>query len=275
MRMMRNIWQRLRLAVLAGLTLLLLQPAHATDLPECGLRAGGEARVVEIVDGDTVELDDGSQVRLVGTQAPKLPLGRRGFESWPLAPEARAALSELTLGKTVELRYGGLRKDRHGRRLAHLTVTGDDDLWVQGEMVARGLARTYSFSDNRSCVRALQALETEARADRRGIWRLGYYAIRDAGDPGALLRLLNTFQLVEGKVLGTADVRGRVFLNFGSNHRNDFTAVIAPGDARRFRGGPIDLLALEGRRVRIRGWLESHNGPSIDVTHPEQIELVE
>ena len=32
---------------------------------------------------------------------------------------------------------------------------------------------------------------------------------------------------------------------------------------------------MEGKRIRVRGWLRSYNGPVIDVTHPEQIELLD
>ncbi len=243
------------------------------QIPDCDLKTGGTAKVRSIVDGDTLVLDDGSQVRLVGTQAPKLPLSRKGFRIWPLAPEAKAALSELTLGKTVLLRYGGLRTDRHGRRLAHLFV-GDKKIWVQGEMVARGLARTYSFFDNRICVRQLQAREAVARGNRLGIWKLDYYDLRVSSETKQLLKLVNSFQLVEGRVTDVAKVRGRVFLNFGQNFRNDFTAVIAPRDVKRFAGGSIDLLSLKGATIRVRGWVESFNGPAIDVTHPEQIEIL-
>lgn len=258
--------------VLVNAILALAAQAQA-QVPGCDLVAGGTAIVSSIVDGDTVILDDGSQVRLVGTQAPKLPLGRKGFAVWPLAPEARAALVELTLGKEVELRYGGLRTDRYGRKLAHLFV-GDDRLWVQGEMVARGLARTYSFFDNRSCVRELQIREAGARREKRGIWRLDDYGLAQASETGRLLSLVNSFQLVEGRIVDVARVRGRIFLNFGQNYREDFTAVIAPRDVRRFGGGPIDLMSLKGAKIRVRGWVKNYNGPSIDVTHPEQIEIL-
>ena len=80
------------------------------------------AQVVEVIDGDTLELDDGRQVRLVGIQAPKLPLGRTGFEAWPLAEEAKTALSEFTLGQRVGLGYGGRRIDRHK---CHVRRVGD------------------------------------------------------------------------------------------------------------------------------------------------------
>ena len=49
-----------------------------------GLEPGGRIIVVEIVDGGTLRLDMGKQVRLVGLQAPRLPLGRANFKAWPL-----------------------------------------------------------------------------------------------------------------------------------------------------------------------------------------------
>ena len=52
----------------------------------------GTARVI---DGDTVVLESGLEIRLVGIQAPKLPLGRPEFEPWPLADEAKARLADL------------------------------------------------------------------------------------------------------------------------------------------------------------------------------------
>ena len=71
-----------------------------------GLVAGGTARVIDIVDGDTLVLEDGRKVRLVGIQAPKLPLGRPYVAIQPLADDARAALAELTLDARSGFRSG-------------------------------------------------------------------------------------------------------------------------------------------------------------------------
>ena len=30
----------------------------------------------------------------------------------------------------------------------------------------------------------------------------------------------------------------------------------------------------EGKRVRVRGWIDERNGPAMDLTHPEQVELL-
>jgi micrococcal nuclease len=245
-------------------TLLMAPAAAAFPLPG---EAGG--RVVEVVDGDTVRLDNGREVRLVGIQAPKLPLGRRGFTTWPLAGEAKAELESLFAGKPVTLHYGGAREDRHGRLLAHIT-DGTGTLWAQGEMLKAGLARVYSFADNRAVVADMLALEREARAARRGIWRDPYYRIRK---PEETSRDIETFQIVEGRVLQAATTRDRAYLNFGPDYRTDFTVAIARRDLKLFGRG-FDPKAFEGKTIRVRGWVKSLNGPMIEATHPEQIEVL-
>jgi hypothetical protein len=69
-------------------------------------------------------------------------------------------------------------------------------------------------------------------------------------------------------------VRKRTYLNFGADWRSDFTITIAPKDRRLFEADGIDPLIYQGKRVRVRGWLKSYNGPLIDATHPEQIEVI-
>ncbi len=229
----------------------------------------GRGTVVEVVDGDTVILDGGLQVRLVGIQAPKLPLDRPGFQKWPLADEAKAALAALTKGRVVGLEYGGRRRDRHGRALAHLVT--EDGRWVQGALLTQGMARVYSFRDNRARVPEMLALERAARAERRGIWGHSYYRVRRATETP---QLIDSFQLVEGRVHRAAVVRGRLYLNFTEDWREDFTVTFSARDRALLDREGFDYLGLEARRIRVRGWLKSWNGPMIEATHPEQIEVL-
>ena len=245
-----------------------ISPDPFSDLPG-DLTAGGAAKAIEIVDGDTLLLDNGVEVRLVGIQAPKLPLGRPGFKAWPLAEEAKRELARLTLGKTLTLAYGGRRMDRHGRALAHLYDRDGD--WIQGRMLGLGLARVYSFADNRALVPAMLTLEAEARAAGRGIWADPFYAPRT---PEQAARHVGGFELVEGRVRDVAIVRGRAYLNFGDDWREDFTITLAPAVRRRFEAEGFAPEDYRGREVRVRGWLKSFNGPMIDVSHPEQIEVI-
>lgn len=242
--------------------------AAGPALPDT-LAAGGSFRVAEVVDGDTLVLEDGREVRLVGLQAPKLPLGREGFETWPLAEEARAALVELAQGRQVTLGYGGRRVDRHGRALAHLFR--DDGLWLQGELLARGLGRVYSFSDNRALVTEMLERERRARREGAGIWSDPWYGIRAADQ---LSDAIDSFQLVEGRVLDAAVVRDRGYLNFGRDWKDDFTVSIDPEARRLFEAAGRPVESFEGLRIRVRGWIKSFNGPMIEATHPEQIEVI-
>lgn len=266
-----SLFQRAMILLAVTMAAIPYAASHAaTDGVLARLEPGERARVIEVVDGDTVLLDDGWQVRLVGIQAPKLPLGRKNFKKWPLADESKSVLEALVLDRKVALAYGGQRVDRHGRRLAHLFL--DDETWIQKELLSAGMARVYSFPDNRAVVAEMLAAEGSARSKSTGIWGNDWYAVRA---PDALARDIGGFQLVEGRVVDVADVRGTVYLNFGADWRNDFTIKVGKRPRKVFEAAGFDLLALKGRTVRVRGWLDEYNGPMIEATHPEQIEILD
>lgn len=245
-------------------------PAQACDLsqPETGT-------VASVIDGETLKLSDGRVIRLIGAKAPTPPLGWRGDDPWPFVDEAKDALARLAAGKEVELKFGGRRIDRHGHVLAQVFVGEDESrLWLQEELVAKGLARVYSFPDSRACNAELMAREAEARANRLGLWGSSAYRIAGALDLKRLGRLTHTYQLVEGTVTAVGEGGGRIYLNFARDWRSDFTISVARKDASAFMAAGIDLKALAGRRVRVRGFLAWRNGPMIEASHPEQIELL-
>lgn len=261
------------LVTVFGLAVAISSPALAQFCDS--LTPGPTGRVVSISDGDTFDLDTGQTVRLVGIQAPKLPLGRPNFEAWPLGDEARDKIEALTLGENVSLYFGGERRDRHGRTLAHVVVESEDGpLWVQAEMLKAGLARVYSFPDNRSCLSELYAAERTGRTERRGLWRDGFYAVRDASRPEQILERVDQYELVEGRVLNVDITGGRAYLNFGRHWKEDFTIVIESSSLRLFEREGFDVEELENRPIRVRGWIDDRDGPRMLVTHPEQIEVL-
>ncbi len=269
----------MRTVLIKTLAAIAMSGALATPLMACeGLRDGPGGVVVAIIDGDTVMLDNGLKVRLAGIQAPKLPLGRLQYQAWPLADEAKLALGELSLGKRVKIRYGGAERDRHGRVLGQLFiggVIGGDEIWAQRAMLLAGLARVYSFADNRRCLLDLYKAEAMARIERRGIWAgVGFYAIRHANKPLSILERTDRYELVEGRVLSAERYGQRVYLNFGPLWKSDFTVLIERSALRLFEQKAIDPLSLKGALIRVRGWIENKNGPLIEITHPEQIEVL-
>ncbi|HEX2449056.1 MAG TPA: thermonuclease family protein [Methyloceanibacter sp.] len=244
--------------------------ARACDLP-----APETATVAGVIDGETLRLTDGRSVRLIGAKAPMPPLGWRGDDPWPFVEEAKDALAALANGKEVELKFGGRRLDRHGHLLAQVfLVSGESRLWLQEELVVQGLARVYSFPDNRACMSELLAREAEARDKRRGLWGSSLYRVADAADLRRLGRLTHSYQLVEGTVLAVGEGGGRLYLNFATDWRRDFTISVDRKDAPSFAAAGIDLKALAGKRLRVRGFLAWRNGPMIEASHPEQIELL-
>ena len=94
-------------------------------------------------------------------------------------------------------------------------------------------------------------------------------------DPNTLAQFVDSSQIVEGIILSAADVRGRIYLNFGVDYKTDFTITIAKKNVKSFAQVGVDLLSLEGARVRVRGWIELINGPSIWANHPAQIEILD
>lgn len=252
-----------------------LTAATEPALPD-GFRLLGSGRVSAVSDGDTLTLIDGTlnggaEVRLVGIMAPKLALGRTGFKPWPWGAEAKAGLEELVLGKSVEIWGGETTRDRHGRILAHV-VRAEDGLWVQGTLLQAGFARVYSFADNRTGVAAMYALEGEARAAARGLWSHPDYAIVPAEQAEKAVR---SFAVIEGRVLKAAAAGSRVYLNFGEDWRRDFTIKIERAARSLFEDEGLDLTAFQGRLLRVRGWVKWENGPMIEVSHPEQLEILE
>ena len=162
------------------------------------------------------------------------------------------------------------------RALAHVFVeTPEGEVWAQQAMVAQGLARVYSFPDNRACLDLLFAAEGRARLAGLGIWRDPYYSVRAADAPGDLLARAGHYELVEGRVLLAEQERRAGLSQFrpvleGRLHRRDRGA----GAAACLPQAGIDPLVLEGALVRVRGWVDDRDGPRIEVTHPEQIEVL-
>lgn len=251
----------------ASALLLALVLAPAAAAPSCsqsaiiaGIGASGTLVLATPVEGAT-------EVVLAGIDIPDGTGGRA-----TVAADAHRQLAELLTGQPVCLATaaGGdvANLDRYGRLAAQ--VQRADGLWVQGRLLAEGLARVHPTPLARSRIAEMLALEARARADRRGLWRLASGRIQDAEavDPAA-----TGLQIIEGRVL-EAERRGDWwYLNFGADWRRDFTVTLHKRALPLFAASGIEPYALRGRVVRVRGFLQWLNGPMIEVLVPEQFEI--
>jgi endonuclease YncB( thermonuclease family) len=221
--------------------------------------------VARVADGDTFFTQDGREIDLAGVLAHGSG-GERANASQMRS--AQQSLATLLASGPVSIAVHG-QPDRYGRLKAQVFVDGE---WVQARLVADGVVRASPDLVSASCMPALLAIEKRAREARAGRWSDSGFTVRTPED---LRRVTGTFQVVEGRVQSVAVVRSRVYLNFGANWRSDFTVTIAPEDKRNFRRPRIDWKAVEGRRIRVRGWMEFYNGPLIAVYAPGQIEFLD
>lgn len=149
---------RLRQALLAIATISLLVPSG------CGGTSVDTAVVVNIVDGDTVDLDDGTRVRYLMVDTPESTNGATDC----FGQNAKQFNSDLVLDKEVELRYDQEREDFFGRTLAYVSVAGQE---VNTLLVERGYACVLYVSPNgRDRRDEFRALEAQAMAEGRGMW---------------------------------------------------------------------------------------------------------
>ena len=273
----------IRVAVVLACAIAVDPVSAAPRMPDCSLKDGEPHSVVRVLDGDTLVVDGGGEVRLIGALAPRAWDAAGDGEDWPLAATAKAELERLVLGHSIELGFGGRRSDRYGRLLAQVFVrdaaaAGPEDergtTWVQGAMLERGLARAYSLEGSASCLAELLARERVARAAALGVWAEASYAVRGAAEVEHLLERRGTFQIVEGRVRAVADVRGTVFVNFGEDTRQDFTIAIRAQTKRQIVAAGIDPQLWTGRTVRVRGWIERRGGPLIEIHNAGEVEPV-
>ncbi len=229
-------------------------------------------KVEQVSSGGILKLAGGTELKLAGILLPQRPLDGRVKDAAKRHDMALSALKSLT--KDAEIRRArNPPQDRHGREMAQIVV--GSGLWLQAELVKQGLARVEPEVPGNACSERLLKVEAEARAGKAGLWGEADFQVKQAWATRKLLRLENTFQIVEGKVAKVAETKRFTYINFGKDWRTDFTASISSRTLRRLKKSGFKATQLQGRKVRIRGWITYRNGPMIEITQAAQIERVE
>jgi micrococcal nuclease len=236
----------------------------------CQLQQGGESTVLAVAGPQTLRLADGRFVRLAEVLVPAQASTGSAFDP---SSAATAYLRAGTLGKKVEVRFGGTQRDRYGVYVAHIFVAGDPPVWIQEALVSSGLAQAFPQIDNHACAARLMSAEAIAREAKRGHWGIALFKVLRASDPRSITKLVQTYQVVEGKVDHAFESGGRLTLHFGAEGKYGFAAILEPAAKKRFadKQGPEDW---DGLSLRMRGWIDRKRGPTISITQPEQIEIL-
>ena len=198
------------------------------------------ATVQRVVDGDTLRLSDGRNVRMIGLNTPEL--GKRGRSDEPFAVAARKRLEALVAESDgrVGLRLGAESKDRYGRTLAHVFSAKGESL--EAHMLADGLGFQVAVAPNVDLVDCQQAAERRARKAGLGLWKrspvLKAEQIERSG-----------FALVGGRVSKVQRNRGGIWIEL----QDKLVLRVAPNLLDRFEAA--SLQALKGKQIEARGWV--------------------
>lgn len=136
--------------------------------------------VTRAVDGDTLVLENGQRVRLIGIDTPEMhesakllrdsrrmqqdvetikALGRRAYKF----------TRELVEGKRVRLEFDVQRYDKYNRLLAYVYL--EDGTFVNAEIVRQGYASLMTYPPDVKYADLFLKLYQEARENNRGLWK--------------------------------------------------------------------------------------------------------
>ena len=246
-------------ASILATALVPLLVCNAVAQAPCKLVDIGTATVSGVRDGRTLLLADGRELRLAAIE---------------VTGNSRDLLQQLVGGRSIRLEQLGSAPDRYGRLIAFAYAENTEQS-VQHALVAQGQARVSARIGNKACADMLLGAEKAARKARHGIWADPNFAPLRPENITRIGAARGQFALVEGKVLSVRESGATIYLNFGRRWTKDFTVTILKRHRREFAAAGIDPKQLEGRPIRVRGWIEQRNGPVIEADAPEQIELVE
>lgn len=235
-----------------------MSPSHASG---CATTDEDEGRVSAIIDARTFRLDDGREMRLAAIETVSKS-----------SADGVSALAELIEGRQVILRGESDVPDRYGRQSAFVFSSGSA-VSVQHDLLSRGAALLSGQDVDASCEAELRAAEAAARQAKTGTWAAPI-VIKSADSPDDILARIGRFTVVEGKVLAVRQAGGIVYVNFGRRWTRDFAATIPRRRMPSFEAAGITAKSLENRRVRVRGWVERHGGPQIELLGTGQLEVI-
>ena len=115
--------------------------------------------VTKVFDGDTIEIETGEKVRLLGINTPE----KNEF----YYQESKEKLEELVAGKRVKLEAGLKDKDQYGRLLRYVFV---DDTFVNLKLLKEGYATVYILDPDEKYYLEFKKVEKEAKENKLGLW---------------------------------------------------------------------------------------------------------
>ena len=138
--------------------------------------------VKRAVDGDTLVLETGERVRLIGIDTPEMHESKKLYRDserskqsvdviQKLGQRAYKITKGLVEGKRVSLEFDLEKYDKYGRLLAYVYLNDQNKTFVNAEIVKQGYASLMTIPPNIKYADLFKKLYQEARDNRRGLWQ--------------------------------------------------------------------------------------------------------
>lgn len=126
----------------------------------------GLTRVVNVVDGDTIEIEGGARVRYIGVDTPETVHPTKGVQCF--GREASDYNKKILEGGLVRLERDISDTDKYDRLLRYVYLP--DGTFVNLKLVADGYAHVSTYPPDVAHTKEFLAAQSEARSAGRGLW---------------------------------------------------------------------------------------------------------
>lgn len=121
--------------------------------------------IKRVIDGDTIELENGERVRYIGMDTPETADPRKPVQCF--GREASRKNKELVEGQKVRLEKDVSERDKYGRWLRYVWV---GNVFINLELVKQGFAYAYSYPPDIKYQEQFRQAEQDARRAKLGLW---------------------------------------------------------------------------------------------------------
>ncbi len=187
--MVKNVklWQLYVFPFLVILTMMffeLLKTEYAQRLPfetiaentnalaEIDFRTMEQAKVVRVIDGDTIELETGEKVRYIGVDTPETKHPNKPVQCF--GREAAQKNKELVEGKEILLEKDISETDRYGRLLRYIYLPNpeatDEAIFVNEFLIEQGFAQVITYPPDVKYHPLLLQAQKQAQSEEKGLW---------------------------------------------------------------------------------------------------------
>ena len=145
---------------------------NKTNNPKNNSQNLEKQKVLRVIDGDTLELEDGSRVRFLNMDTPETV--KKDTAVMCYGKESSNYTKSRLSDKVVNLTIDKESTDQYGRQLRFVFLDGVDTTKIENsfnaEMVKKGFARARMYSPNTTYRKDFEEYQKQAQAQKLGVW---------------------------------------------------------------------------------------------------------